>query len=718
MAIRWKDFKQKSSEIVNEFKQHRVGIVGLGIIITLLLVGIFAPVLAPNTNENWSDSMEWRDNPRKAPPVWWDYFTSEKMAHHKIQTEPYEVTDEEHQVGDLADAGLEYTNITYKYNNEADLPPKDLITYLDGSYDNSFELDLGYGQTETVSYKPKLEMSVERPDGKTIDLLSKRATSNDTFGPGEEPLRYSFIKSRESKENIYNFGRRYYEPHTYDEGDLTLNLNRTWDGSGNYLPEDSHSWTTLDEKLGVTGHTEGAPEIVSAYPGDGVEGFNVNHDLQIEFSEEIDTFGYGLTNTDTGDTIDVNTTWNWDNSAVTLSPENLSFDQQYELRISDATDVDGNNGADDPFSFVFTTQEQGVNDTIDPEITSVYPEPGTDMKKDQDITITFSEPVKKDTFDFNYSQNGDTTTDGVHATWSNNRTVVKIAHDSPVPDMVNVKSAQVVFGKANGDILSLNPDPLKGDYYFHINITGVNLDVDFGGDASHFIYAGRVYGWMGTDHQGRDIAMAWVWGARYALLLGAVVALTTVAIGTAYGMTSAYFGGWVDEIMQRGNEVVIGIPLLPMLIILMFIWRQSFWVMILLMCLLYWRGIAKTIRARGLQIKQSTFVEAAESLGAGGGRIISTHMIPQILPYSVAEAALIVPGVIVAEASLSVLGLGDPSIVTWGKLLSSANEQSATVQGLWWWVMLPGLGITIVGFSFIATGMAIEKVVQPKMKQR
>ncbi|MEF8837846.1 MAG: ABC transporter permease subunit, partial [Candidatus Bipolaricaulota bacterium] len=138
---------------------------------------------------------------------------------------------------------------------------------------------------------------------------------------------------------------------------------------------------------------------------------------------------------------------------------------------------------------------------------------------------------------------------------------------------------------------------------------------------------------------------------------------------------------------------------------------------IFIMTLLYWRGIAKTIRARGLQIRQNTYVEAGEALGASGARIIRGHMIPQMLPYAFAEAALMVPMAIIAAAGLHVLGLGDPTVVTWGTMLSEANSAGATIRGMWWWVLLPGLGITLLGFGFISAGMAVERIVNPKMKQ-
>ncbi|MFB6291730.1 MAG: ABC transporter permease [Candidatus Bipolaricaulia bacterium] len=282
--------------------------------------------------------------------------------------------------------------------------------------------------------------------------------------------------------------------------------------------------------------------------------------------------------------------------------------------------------------------------------------------------------------------------------------------DVPAPSKMDL--TKTAFARAEDGILT-NATPLNGEYKLEVMLVGQNTKVE----SSKAIFKGRVYGLMGTDGSGHDIARGWIWGARYGLILGLAVAAGTVLIALIFGMTSAYYGGWVDELMQRLNEIVMGIPTLPILVIIAVTLGQRIWYVIIVMMLLYWRGIAKTIRARGLQIRQNTYVEAGEALGASGSRIIRGHMIPQMLPYAFAEAALMIPVAIIAAAGLHVLGLGDPNIVTWGTMLSAANSAGATIRGMWWWVLLPGLGITLLGFGFISAGMAVERVVNPKMKQ-
>lgn len=291
--------------------------------------------------------------------------------------------------------------------------------------------------------------------------------------------------------------------------------------------------------------------------------------------------------------------------------------------------------------------------------------------------------------------------------------------DIEMPEQGQITERSIAFAKADGNIL-VDPEPLKGTYNLTIEVRPTGEIEEFGldEDESRVIFGGRKYGLMGTDYYRRDLTLGWMWGARWALIIGGVVSISSVAIALLYGMTSAYYGGWVDEFMQRLNEILIGIPMFPILIITLYILGTSIWIFVALYTILGWRGLAKIIRSRGIQIRQDTYIEAAQALGSSGGRVITRHMIPQILPYAIAEGALMVPMVIIAEAGLAVLGLGDPGTVTWGRMLSEAHGANATVNGQWWWVIFPGIGITLVGFAFIATGMALERVINPKMRQR
>jgi len=287
------------------------------------------------------------------------------------------------------------------------------------------------------------------------------------------------------------------------------------------------------------------------------------------------------------------------------------------------------------------------------------------------------------------------------------------------PGARDINPVYSIFGQANENWLR-DPDPLKGQYNITIDITAENLGGGEGLDQADVHIGGAVYGVFGTDRDRRDIFLGWVWGARFGLYAGGLVALTTILFSTTYGMTSAYYGGWVDEFMSRIHEIVMGIPTLPILIIVLEFYSRSINMFVLIYALLMWRGAARVIRARGLQVAQDTYIEAAESLGSGSARIITKHMIPQILPYAIAQAALLVPIVIMAEAGLHILGLGDPGIVTWGTILNDARSAHAVMnyQESWFWILFPGIGMVIIGFGFISTGMALERIINPEMKQR
>ncbi|HBJ82103.1 ABC transporter permease, partial [Pseudothermotoga sp.] len=185
-----------------------------------------------------------------------------------------------------------------------------------------------------------------------------------------------------------------------------------------------------------------------------------------------------------------------------------------------------------------------------------------------------------------------------------------------------------------------------------------------------------------------------------------------------YGVVSAYYGGIVDSIMQRIWEVFINIPLLPVLIVLSAIFKPSIWNLIVMMSLFFWVGPVKTVRSMALQIKEETYVEAARALGASHGRIIFRHMIPILIPYAFASMALNVPSAILYEATVSLLGLGDATIVTWGQILHDAMSGGAVTNGLWWWVVPPGVAIALVGMTFAFLGFAMDTILNPKLRTR
>ena len=268
------------------------------------------------------------------------------------------------------------------------------------------------------------------------------------------------------------------------------------------------------------------------------------------------------------------------------------------------------------------------------------------------------------------------------------------------------------------DVAIENPKPLWGTYRLEIVIHQPRPINRVNYDNIKIVFLGRTYGTMGTDYLGRDLWAGLIWGSRISLTIGILVSVLSTIIGLVYGVTSAYLGGNVDEFMMRINEIFASIPSLPILILIgATVGHVTLWFIVVLLVIFGWMGIARVARSMALQIKEQTYIEAAKALGAGNSRIIFKHILPQLLPYAFAVIALSVPGAVIAEASLSFLGIGDPTAVTWGQILNAAQNQAATTKGYWWWVIPPGLGIAVVGLTFVLIGTALDKILNPRLRR-
>ena len=256
---------------------------------------------------------------------------------------------------------------------------------------------------------------------------------------------------------------------------------------------------------------------------------------------------------------------------------------------------------------------------------------------------------------------------------------------------------------------------LKGNYAFLINLYGVEKENSF--VDSVLIIGGKAFGIMGTDELRRDLAIGLLWGTPLALFIGIAVAVGSVVMGLVYGVYAGYKGKFTDESMMRFNDVIYALPALPFLIILAVTISNSIFVMIGFLMIFGWVGIAKVSRSMALQIKIKGYVEASKMMGQKDSKIIFKHIIPQLLPYAFASIAISVPAAITTEAGLSFLGLGDPSFPTWGQILHDANTYGAAARGLWWWIVPPGIMISITGLAFVFMGNALDVIVNPKLKR-
>ncbi|HEX77517.1 MAG TPA: ABC transporter permease [Dehalococcoidia bacterium] len=231
-----------------------------------------------------------------------------------------------------------------------------------------------------------------------------------------------------------------------------------------------------------------------------------------------------------------------------------------------------------------------------------------------------------------------------------------------------------------------------------------------------FVLGGSVYGLMGTDTLGRDLAVGLLFGFPIALFIGLVTALLATTMGTLMGILSGYQGGKTDIFIQRFCDVLGNIPLLPILIFLIFVLGQKLMLVILILAAFGWPGLTILIRSMVLQLRSGQLVEATRALGASPWRIMLRHIFFQIAPFVLAQMIFFTPAAILAEAGLSFLGLGDPSIPTWGQILEFGFRTGAVYAGYWWWVLPPGLLIVLTAMTFVLLTLGMEPVVNPRLR--
>ncbi|MCR4391582.1 MAG: ABC transporter permease [Candidatus Acetothermia bacterium] len=255
--------------------------------------------------------------------------------------------------------------------------------------------------------------------------------------------------------------------------------------------------------------------------------------------------------------------------------------------------------------------------------------------------------------------------------------------------------------------------PLKGEYTVVIRAE-VPAEADF--NAKLVVY-GRIHGLAGTDHRRRDLTVALLWGTPLALVFGLVGAVGTTVITFVLSGIGTWFGRWVDTLFQRITQVNMVIPTLPVLIMIGQFYSRSLWLMLaVFMALSIFGGGMVTYRAMFLQAKEAPYIEAARAYGAKNMRIVFRYLLPRIIPVLLPAFVLTVPSFVFLEAGLAVLGLGDPILPTWGKVINDAQSQDALYKGYYYWVVEPALLLMITGFAFSMVGYALDRVFNPRLR--
>lgn len=217
---------------------------------------------------------------------------------------------------------------------------------------------------------------------------------------------------------------------------------------------------------------------------------------------------------------------------------------------------------------------------------------------------------------------------------------------------------------------------------------------------------------------GQDLFSMLIYGTRVSLSVGIVTGLCIAVLGAVLGVAAGYMGGIVDMILMRIVDIMIVIPTLPLTIVITNIFGHSYVVIVFVFVLFGWQSLARVVRSQVLLLKNSDYVKTAELAGANRRYIMFKHILPGVSHLIVMNTALSCAGIMIAEAGLSFLGLGNPTAISWGKMLADAQNGGSMLFGHWWTIVTPGIGIFLSVFAFMRLGLAIEEILNPRMKKR
>ncbi len=221
--------------------------------------------------------------------------------------------------------------------------------------------------------------------------------------------------------------------------------------------------------------------------------------------------------------------------------------------------------------------------------------------------------------------------------------------------------------------------------------------------------------WLGTDDAGQDVLTNFIFGARVSLTIGFFAAFISLVIGGVFGIIAGFYGGRTEELLMRFTDIMLVIPDLPLMMVVIALTKPSIFNIILVIGLLYWTTTARMVRSQTLAVKSRKFVLRARAIGSGKRHIIRRHILPLVLPILVVQAVLVVSSAVLAESTLSFLGLGDPTALSWGQMLNYAFGRGAMSTGAWWALVVPGFGIVWVVLGLTLLGQGLEQILNPRL---
>ncbi len=293
---------------------------------------------------------------------------------------------------------------------------------------------------------------------------------------------------------------------------------------------------------------------------------------------------------------------------------------------------------------------------------------------------------------------------------------VNFSLDQKLSQRLNNLSPEIGLLADPTTVKGSTPAPLKGKY--ELVIEGLTFEKDSALEAKLVLY-GQAYGLAGTDHHRRDLMIALLWGTPIALAFGFLAAggstLTTFAIAAI----GSWFGGWWDALIQRLTEINAVLPTLPILILIGTFYSRNIWIILGVVILLGIFNLSiKQYRSMFLQVKELPYIEAAHTYGASNLRIVFQYMMPKIAPVLIPSFVTLIPSFVFLEASLAVLGLGDPTLPTWGKVLNDAYTNGALYKGYYYWVVEPAVLLMLTGLGFAVVGFALDRIFNPRLREQ
>jgi peptide/nickel transport system permease protein len=221
---------------------------------------------------------------------------------------------------------------------------------------------------------------------------------------------------------------------------------------------------------------------------------------------------------------------------------------------------------------------------------------------------------------------------------------------------------------------------------------------------------------LGLDDGGIDMLSEVIAGARVSMLVGFSAAAVAMLLGGGIGLLSGYFGNKTDIVLMRITDYFLVIPDVPLMIVAAAVFGRSLLNIILIIGLIYWTSTARLIRAQVKSVRERVYVKRARALGGGHSRLLWKHITPQVAPLLVANTVLTIAIAIFAETYISFLGLGDPSKISWGKLIQNSLTGGAVFQKAWWAIIPPGLCVTVVILAATMMGQAMEDALNPRLR--